>query len=73
MQRWTRCRRGTVRICQTGNGPFSTDAINGTYMHAAVPSWYAAALRGAQAEEPRHVDRCDVLPRKGDICNGRKY
>jgi hypothetical protein len=56
--------------CQTGPGPWTTDTINGTYMGKAVASWYAAALQGTQESIPRHVDRCDVTPCAGDICNG---
>lgn len=59
--------------CQTGTGPWSTDTVNGTHMHAAVAAFYAAALRGEQAQLPRHVDRCDEKPCAGDICNGRAY
>ena len=57
--------------CQTGPGPWTTDAINGTHMHSAVAAFYAAALKGEQAQLPRHVDRCDGEPCAGDICNGR--
>ena len=39
-------------------------------MEQAVATWYTAALQGSQALVPRYVDRCDVVPCAGDICNG---
>jgi hypothetical protein len=57
--------------CQTGTGPWNTDTVDGTHMHAAVATFYAAALKGEQTRLPRHVDRCDEKPCAGDICNGK--
>ncbi len=57
--------------CQTANHQWQTDTINGTHMQDAVARWYDAAIKGQQATVPRHIDRCDVLPCSGDVCNGR--
>ena len=57
--------------CQTGPGDWSTDTVNGTHMDAAVATWYAAALAGTQEAVPRSVDRCDLVPCAGDVCNGK--
>lgn len=57
--------------CQTGPGvPWDTDSVGIKYMRASVTQWYAAALNGTQSSIPRSVDRCDVAPCEGDICNG---
>ena len=56
--------------CQTGDGDWSTDTVNGTIMAQAVATWYTAAIQGTQASVPRHVDRCDVHPCGKDVCNG---
>jgi hypothetical protein len=57
--------------CQTGDGPYITDTINGTHLEKAVATWYAAAIKGTQESVPRSVDRCDVTPCDGDICKGK--
>ena len=59
--------------CQTGSGPWDTDTVGGTSMHGAVTTWYAAAIKGTQESIPRSVDRCDVTPCSGDICDGKQY
>jgi hypothetical protein len=56
--------------CQTGTGPWDTDTVGGVHMHAAVATWYAAALNDTQANVPRSIDRCDILPCAPDVCNG---
>jgi hypothetical protein len=57
--------------CQTGLEQWNTDTVDGVHMHAAVSTWYAAALNGSQEVVPRRVDRCDVVPCATNICNGR--
>ena len=59
--------------CQTGLPTWDTDGVNGTSMGAAVAVWYTLAMRGRGAQEfaPRHIDRCDVTPCAGDVCNGQ--
>ena len=59
--------------CQTGLGQWDTDTIGGTAMHAAVSALYAAAIKGTQESIARSVDRCDVTPCAGDICDGKQY
>ena len=59
--------------CQTGPGQWDTDTVGGTSMHDAVSTWYAAAIKGTQESMPRLVDRCDVTPCAGDICDGKQY
>ena len=72
--------------CQTdANGPWRTDTVNGTHMHAAVAAFYASKesgnifrvgifldfVRRPGAARAEGQTYCDEEPCAGDICNGQ--